>query len=202
MDEKVFFHLSYETMLGDTEDFINACLERANRADCNDADAEIARHAARSNSGTTGDGGPCPGRRRRQGPSAPHQVSCALHSRTTFMAAVTTSRRPSPLQRRVLIVLAALDAKRPGPVATRDIERCWSRAGTPRYGPNLRLLPAHGSRGLAAHPARAEPAAGRRADGGRSRHCRTALPRQNARLKRHERRLRRPASAVTPDGCR
>ena len=32
------------------------------------------------------------------------------------------SRRPSPLQRRVLIVLAALDAKRPGPVATRDIE--------------------------------------------------------------------------------
>ncbi|MGQ3970561.1 hypothetical protein ACTJNA_01400 [Klebsiella pneumoniae] len=43
MDEKVFFHLSYETMLGDTEDFINACLERANRADCNDADAEIAR---------------------------------------------------------------------------------------------------------------------------------------------------------------
>ncbi|MDP0858239.1 type II toxin-antitoxin system TacA family antitoxin [Klebsiella pneumoniae] len=27
------------------------------------------------------------------------------------MAAVTTSRRPSPLQRRVLIVLAALDAK-------------------------------------------------------------------------------------------
>lgn len=39
------------------------------------------------------------------------------------MAAVTTSRRPSPLQRRVLIVLAALDAKRPGPVATRDIER-------------------------------------------------------------------------------
>jgi len=33
------------------------------------------------------------------------------------------SRRPSPLQRRVLIVLAALGAKRPGPVATRDIER-------------------------------------------------------------------------------
>ena len=36
------------------------------------------------------------------------------------MAAIT-SRRPSPLQRRILIVLAALDAKRPGPVATRDI---------------------------------------------------------------------------------
>ncbi|WP_259467239.1 hypothetical protein [Salmonella enterica] len=33
------------------------------------------------------------------------------------------ARRPSPLQRRVLIVLAALDVKRPGPVATRDIER-------------------------------------------------------------------------------
>ncbi len=36
---------------------------------------------------------------------------------------MTQARRPSPLQRRVLIVLAALDAKRPGPVATRDIER-------------------------------------------------------------------------------
>ncbi|PCR36761.1 hypothetical protein CQA81_29810, partial [Klebsiella pneumoniae] len=47
------------------------------------------------------------------------------------MAAVTTSRRPSPLQRRVLIVLAALDAKRPGPVATRDIERVLEQAGTP-----------------------------------------------------------------------
>ncbi len=36
---------------------------------------------------------------------------------------MTQSRRPSPLQRRVLIVLAALDEKRPGPVLTRDIER-------------------------------------------------------------------------------
>lgn len=53
------------------------------------------------------------------------------------MAAVTTSRRPSPLQRRVLIVLAALD--RPGPVATRDIERVLERSGeAPVYGPNLR----------------------------------------------------------------
>ncbi|HHX8015417.1 hypothetical protein UYU70_21200 [Escherichia coli] len=43
MDEKVYFRLSYETMTDDTEDFINACLERANRADCNDTDAEIAR---------------------------------------------------------------------------------------------------------------------------------------------------------------
>ncbi|NWJ82553.1 hypothetical protein HX884_23680 [Enterobacter sp. SECR19-1250] len=43
MDEKVYFRLSYETMTGDTEDFVNGCLERANRADCNDADAEIAR---------------------------------------------------------------------------------------------------------------------------------------------------------------
>lgn len=43
MDEKVYFRLSYETMTGDTEDFINTCLERANRADCHDADAEIAR---------------------------------------------------------------------------------------------------------------------------------------------------------------
>ncbi|EHF3978621.1 hypothetical protein J0118_004614, partial [Salmonella enterica subsp. enterica serovar Newport] len=48
-------------------------------------------------------------------------------------------RRPSPLQRRVLIVLAALDAKRPGPVATRDIERVLERGGNvPVYGPNLR----------------------------------------------------------------
>ncbi|VCZ99857.1 hypothetical protein BANRA_05513 [Klebsiella pneumoniae] len=182
---KVFFHLSYETMLGDTEDFINACLERANRADCNDADAEIARHAARSNSGTTGDGGPCPGRRRRQGPSAPHRNAPARsHSRTTFSSS-NNLRRPSPLQRRVLIVLAALDAKRPGPVATRDIERVLEQGGdAPVRTEPARLLPAHGSRGLAAHPARAEPAAGRRADGGRSRR-RTALP-QNARLKRHD----------------
>ncbi|EPR3552059.1 hypothetical protein [Raoultella ornithinolytica] len=50
-----------------------------------------------------------------------------------------TSRRPSPLQRRVLIVLAALDAKRPGPVATRDIERVLEQGGdAPVYGPNLR----------------------------------------------------------------
>ena len=64
-------------------------------------------------------------------------------------------RRPSPLQRRVLIVLAALGAKRPGPVATRDIG-AGAGAGRrcPVYGPNLRAsLPAHGSRGLAAHPA-------------------------------------------------
>ncbi|WP_369136550.1 hypothetical protein [Klebsiella variicola] len=48
-------------------------------------------------------------------------------------------RRPSPLQRRVLIVLAALDAKRPGPVATRDIERMLEQGGdAPVYGPNLR----------------------------------------------------------------
>ncbi|MGK2894494.1 hypothetical protein [Klebsiella michiganensis] len=49
------------------------------------------------------------------------------------------ARRPSPLQRRVLIVLAALGAKRPGPVATRDIERVLEQGGdTPVYGPNLR----------------------------------------------------------------
>ena len=48
-------------------------------------------------------------------------------------------RRPSPLQRRVLIVLAALDAKRPGPMATRDIERVLEQGGdAPVYGPNLR----------------------------------------------------------------
>ena len=49
------------------------------------------------------------------------------------------ARRPSPLQRRVLIVLAALDAKRLGPVATRNIERLLEQGGdVPVYGPNLR----------------------------------------------------------------
>ncbi|HCR4046027.1 TPA: hypothetical protein OOF41_004258 [Citrobacter freundii] len=43
MDEKIYFRLSYETMTGDTEDFINGCLERAARTDCSDPDAEIAR---------------------------------------------------------------------------------------------------------------------------------------------------------------
>ena len=52
---------------------------------------------------------------------------------------MTQARRPSPLQRRVLIVLAALDAKRPGPVATRDIERVLEQGrDAPVYGPNLR----------------------------------------------------------------
>ncbi|EEQ0767311.1 hypothetical protein HC316_004462 [Salmonella enterica] len=52
---------------------------------------------------------------------------------------MTKTRRPSPLQRRVLIVLAALGAKRPGPVATRDIERVLEQGGdAPVYGPNLR----------------------------------------------------------------
>lgn len=52
---------------------------------------------------------------------------------------MTQARRPSPLQRRVLIVLAALDAKRPGAVATRDIERVLELGGdAPVYGPNLR----------------------------------------------------------------
>ncbi|WP_164850598.1 hypothetical protein [Enterobacter sp. N18-03635] len=52
---------------------------------------------------------------------------------------MTQARRPSPLQRRVLIVLAALDAKRPGPVATRDIERVLEKGGdAPVYGTNLR----------------------------------------------------------------
>lgn len=55
---------------------------------------------------------------------------------------MTQSRRPSPLQRRVLIVLivlAALDEKRSGPVLTRDLERVLERSGeAPVYGPNLR----------------------------------------------------------------
>lgn len=89
------------------------------------------------------------------------------------------SRSLSPLQRRVLIVLAALNAKRPGPVVTRDIERVLEQGGdAPVYGPNLRAscrrMEAAGW--LRTLPARPESAAGRRADGGRSRHCRTALP--------------------------
>lgn len=52
---------------------------------------------------------------------------------------MTKTRRPSPLQRRILIVLAALDAKRPGPEATKDIERLLAQGGdAPVYGPNLR----------------------------------------------------------------
>ncbi|HGM4961240.1 TPA: hypothetical protein ACKPZ6_004835 [Serratia liquefaciens] len=52
---------------------------------------------------------------------------------------MTQTRRPSPLQRRVLIVLAALDAKHPGPVATKDIERLLAQGGdAPVYGNNLR----------------------------------------------------------------
>lgn len=52
---------------------------------------------------------------------------------------VVTSRRPSPLQRSILIVLGALDARRPGPVRTRDLERMLAEGGDrPVYGPNLR----------------------------------------------------------------
>lgn len=55
------------------------------------------------------------------------------------MTGLLKKRQPSPLQRRVLIVLAALGAKRPGPVATRDIERVLEQGGdAPVYGPNLR----------------------------------------------------------------
>ncbi|WP_413508583.1 hypothetical protein [Serratia proteamaculans] len=51
----------------------------------------------------------------------------------------TNVRRPSPLQRRILIVLAALDVQRPGPVETRDIERLLAQGGdAPVYGNNLR----------------------------------------------------------------
>lgn len=69
---------------------------------------------------------------------------------------MTQSRRPSPLQRRVLIVLAALDEKRPGPVLTRDIERVLEqKRGSPglRAKP-ARLLPSSGGCRLAAYPAR------------------------------------------------
>lgn len=51
----------------------------------------------------------------------------------------TSTRRPSPLQRRILIVLAALAERCPGPVATRDIEQILAK-GSERsvYGNNLR----------------------------------------------------------------
>lgn len=50
-----------------------------------------------------------------------------------------TQRRPSPLQRSILIVLAALDELTPGPVATREIERLLEQGGDkPVYGNNLR----------------------------------------------------------------
>lgn len=53
---------------------------------------------------------------------------------------MSQARRPSPLQRRVLIVLAALEARHPGtPVPTRLIERLLTDGGHgPVYGPNLR----------------------------------------------------------------
>lgn len=51
--------------------------------------------------------------------------------RTDIMATVNV-RRPSPLQRQVLIVLAALGAKRSGPVATGISSACWRRAGRHR----------------------------------------------------------------------
>lgn len=49
-------------------------------------------------------------------------------------------RRTSPLQRRIMVVLAALDARHPGtPVPTRLIEHLLTEGGdAPVYGPNLR----------------------------------------------------------------
>lgn len=53
---------------------------------------------------------------------------------------MTQARRPSPLQRSILIVLAALDARHQGtPVPTRLIEHLLTEGGYgPVYGPNLR----------------------------------------------------------------
>lgn len=54
------------------------------------------------------------------------------------MSAVT-SRGPSPLQRRVLIVLAAMEQRRTHRVRTRDLEHLLAQGGeVPVYGPNLR----------------------------------------------------------------
>ncbi len=179
MDEKVFFHLSYETMLGDTEDFINACLERANRADCNDADAEIARARSAIELWYHRRWRAVP---RKTSPTgticASPECSCALPQQNNVHGSSNN------LPQAVAAAATGTDcAGRPRcetSGAGGDAGyRAGAGAGRGRPGVRTepaRLLPAHGSRGLAAHPARAEPAAGRRADGGRSRHCRTALP--------------------------
>lgn len=49
------------------------------------------------------------------------------------------ARRPSPLQRRVLIVLAAMEQRGTHRVRTRDLEHLLAQRGdVPVYGPNLR----------------------------------------------------------------
>lgn len=49
------------------------------------------------------------------------------------------NRRPSPLQRRVLIVLAAMEQRGTHRVRTRDLEHLLAQGGeVPVYGPNLR----------------------------------------------------------------
>lgn len=71
------------------------------------------------------------------------------------MTDMKTMRRPSPLQRRVLIMLAGIEHNQypgPGTSAGAGRGRPCVRAAPPR------LLPAHGNRGLAARP---EHAAGR-----------------------------------------
>ncbi|MBK0004241.1 hypothetical protein [Erwinia sp. S38] len=50
-----------------------------------------------------------------------------------------TARRTSPLQKRILIVLAALSQKRPGPVAISDLKNMLERGSVqPVYANNLR----------------------------------------------------------------
>lgn len=50
------------------------------------------------------------------------------------------NRRPSPLQRRVLIVLAAMEQRGTHRVRTRDLEHLLAQGGeVPVYGPNLGL---------------------------------------------------------------
>lgn len=46
---------------------------------------------------------------------------------------MTQAHQPSPLQRRIVIVLGALDEKRLELVLTQDIEGCWSETGNLRY---------------------------------------------------------------------
>ncbi len=82
---------------------------------------------------------------------------------------MTQSRRPTPQQRRVLIVLAALDEKTTRPRADAGHR---TGAGAKRGSPSLRakparLLPSPGGCRLAAHPASPESAAGSGADGRR-----------------------------------
>jgi hypothetical protein len=158
-------------------------------------------HAARSNSGTTWRWQAVPGRRRRRGPSAPPECPARSHSDN-----VHGSSNNLPQAVATAAATGADCAGRPrcetsGPVATRDIERVLEQGrDAPVYGPNLRLLPAHGSRGLAAPCAR--PTCSWPSADGTGRGIAEPLFQAEREAETATTTDRRPASAVTPDGCR